>query len=203
MDWRRFCGCLHLFWEKNGAGKKSFNVTPWHHNKRPSLVFVSTFLIHSIHTLRLIYAPAVHTSVYTHTTRISMTLHHPHTSPFFLFQGAHGESPESAGLRRTWAWPNSFPWLWTWAHQLLIFLVLFLYFFSAAYTHLRPSQLSFPLSLCSSISLYISGIEEFHCALSSYSNIFFWFPSLAWCTILCNISVMPCIYWKNMQYKPI
>lgn len=48
--------------------------------------------------------------------------HHPQTSPLSLFQGAHGKPPESAGLRRTWAWPNSFPWLWTWDHPLLIFL---------------------------------------------------------------------------------
>lgn len=136
-------GACTCFKKLNGAGKKSFIAT--HDitlNPPVFLVFVNTFW--SIPSTP--YAPDVtHICIHTHHTWISMTLHHPHTCPFFLFQGAHGESPESADLRRTWAWPNSFPWLWTWAHQLLIFWVLFLHFLSAAHAHLRPSQLLFAL----------------------------------------------------------
>lgn len=71
-------------------------------------------------------SPHTHTHTHSHTPTCAQprhpSPHHPQTSPLSLFQGAHGKPPESAGLRRTWAWPNSFPWLWTWDHPLLIFL---------------------------------------------------------------------------------
>lgn len=75
--------------------------------------------------------------------------HHPQTSPLSLFQGAHGKPPESAGLRRTWAWPNSFPWLWTWDHPLLIFLSYpFLFVAFALFSSFHRSQLTIVSSFC-------------------------------------------------------
>lgn len=55
---------------KNGAGRKSFIVTPWHHTKCPSLPgLCQHFWIHSIHTLCLVYAPDVtHICIHTHHT---------------------------------------------------------------------------------------------------------------------------------------
>lgn len=89
MDWKRFCGCLHLFL----AGKKSFIVKPWHYTKHPSLPgLCQHFLIHSIHTLCLVYAPDVtHICIHTHTSNRSPWPSITHTRlPSFCSRGLMG-----------------------------------------------------------------------------------------------------------------
>lgn len=92
-----------------------------------------------------------HTHIHTRTRAQPRhpSPHHPQTSPLSLFQGAHGKPPESAGLRRTWAWPNSFPWLWTWDHPLLIFLSYpFLFVAFALFSSFQQSSLTIVSSFC-------------------------------------------------------
>ena len=94
-------------------------------------------LSHTTHT--------THTHTYTHAQPRHPSPHHPQTSPLSLFQGAHGKPPESAGLRRTWAWPNSFPWLWTWDHPLLIFLSYPFLFVAFCFSFPHSTDVSWPL----------------------------------------------------------
>lgn len=108
------------------------------------------------------FIPHTHTHTHrTHTWTCAQprhpSPHHPQTSPLSLFQGAHGKPPESAGLRRTWAWPNSFPWLWTWDHPLLIFFEL-------------------SLSLCCLCFLFPhSSVLADHCVI--FTSLFTLFPT--------------------------
>lgn len=122
-------------------------------------------LSHATHTHTL---PA-HSHIHTRTSAQPRhpSTHHPQTSPLSLFQGAHGKPPESAGLRRTWAWPNSFPWLWTWDHPLLIFLfILSLCCLCFYFPH--SIDLSWPLHhLC--VYLFFSPPQLFSSSPSSLS----------------------------------
>lgn len=102
-----------------------------------------------------------HTQHQTHVCHIS---HDPHASPFSLFQGDHGKSPETAGLQRTGAWLNNFPWLWTWDHQLLMFWVCFSFPFdhrSSSFAVLYIFTSFSPPSLCLCINAWHSGFFFF------------------------------------------
>lgn len=106
--------------------------------------------------------PCTFTRTHTqHQRHICHTSHDPHASPFSLFQGDHGKSPETAGLHRTWAWPNSFPWLWTWDHQLLMFWVCFSFPFhhgSFSFAVLYIFTSFSPPSLCLCINAWHSSV---------------------------------------------
>lgn len=104
-----------------------------------------TFTSHTPHTHTHRHPAHLHIRTRTCAQPRHPSPHHPQTSPLFLFQGAHGKPPESAGLRRTWAWPNSFPWLWTWDHPLLIFLSYPFLYVAFAFLFPHPIDLSWPL----------------------------------------------------------
>lgn len=123
---------LSRWWSDMRAGLKVLCCQCCHASPRPHshhAILTNRSLIRSPASTtsppaRHTHLPLTHTHIHTPMCAQTPTRpspHHPLASPLSFFQGAHGKPPESAGLRRTWAWANSFPWLWTWDHQLLFF----------------------------------------------------------------------------------